>query len=103
MRIPLSWLKDFVEIPHTITVEALAERLTVAGLEVPKVHYIGIPQNADRHGVPPSDHLVLDRERILLGAIREVKPHPNADKLVLAVVDYGAGEPETVVTGAPNL
>lgn len=103
MRIPLSWLKDFVEIPHTITVEALAERLTVAGLEVPKVHYIGIPQNADRHGVPPSDHLVWDRERILLGAIREVKPHPNADKLVLAVVDYGAGEPETVVTGAPNL
>ncbi|RME43981.1 MAG: phenylalanine--tRNA ligase subunit beta, partial [Chloroflexi bacterium] len=32
-----------------------------------------------------------------------IKPHPNADRLVLAVVDYGGPEPMTVVTGAPNL
>src|SRR6185295_5925253 len=31
------------------------------------------------------------------------KPHPNAERLVLAVVDYGQEAPQTVVTGAPNL
>ncbi|MEO1644341.1 MAG: phenylalanine--tRNA ligase subunit beta, partial [Chloroflexota bacterium] len=35
--------------------------------------------------------------------IREVKDHPDADKLVLAMVDYGSDELEQCVTGAPNL
>ncbi len=103
MRVPISWLKDFVDIPPGVSIEELAERLTIAGLEVSKIHYIGVPQSENRHGVPPSDHLIWDPERILLGAITEVKAHPDADRLVLAVVDYGAAEMETVVTGAPNL
>ena len=53
--------------------------------------------------MPPSDHLVWARDKIVLGAIREVKPHPNADRLVLAMVDYGGPAMEQVVTGAPNL
>jgi phenylalanyl-tRNA synthetase beta chain len=103
MRVPLSWLRDFVDIPSEVSAEELAERLTLAGLEVGKVYYIGVPQSEERYGIPPSNHLVWDQEKILLGYITEVKPHPNADRLVLAVVDYGADEPETVVTGAPNL
>ena len=103
MRVPLSWLKEFVDIPADVTPEALAERLTVAGLEVGKIHYIGVPQSTELYGVPPSDHLVWDTEKIILGAITEVKPHPDADKLVLAMVEYGASEQEQVVTGAPNL
>ncbi|MCB9437427.1 MAG: phenylalanine--tRNA ligase subunit beta [Anaerolineales bacterium] len=103
MRLPISWLKEFVDLPADLSVEALAERLTTAGLEVGKIHYLGIPQGDPRYGVPPSDHLVWDRERVILGAIQEVKAHPQADRLVLAVVEYGAAEPETVVTGAPNL
>ena len=103
MRVPLSWLKEFVDIPADVTPEALAERLTVAGLEVGKIHYIGVPQSAELYGVPPSDHLVWDTEKIILGAITEVTQHPDADKLVLVMVEYGAGEPEQVVTGAPNL
>ncbi len=102
MRVPVSWLKDYVDI--TIPVELLAERLTLAGLEVGSIEYLGVPQ---RHieGVrwPESRHLVWDREKILLAAIREVKPHPNADRLVLAMVDYGGAELEQCVTGAPNL
>ena len=47
--------------------------------------------------------LVWDRENILLARIVEVKPHPNADKLVLAMVDYGGDELEQCVTGASNL
>jgi phenylalanyl-tRNA synthetase beta chain len=103
MRVPLSWLKDYVEI--TISAEELAERLTLAGLEVKSLTYLGVPQGVAPEGinVPPSDHLVWDREKIVLGAIREVKAHPDADKLVLAMVDYGGPQPEQVVTGAPNL
>ncbi len=103
MRVPLSWLKDYVDIP--ISAELLAERLTLAGLEVASIEYIGVPQGEAPAGInmPPSDHLVWARDKIVLGAIHEVKPHPNADKLVLAMVNYGAPELEQVVTGAPNL
>jgi phenylalanyl-tRNA synthetase beta chain len=110
MLVPVSWLKEFVDID--IPAELLAERLTVAGLEVVKIHYIGVPQTAPAHlhlafktevRYPQSDHLVWDTEKIVLGAIKEIKAHPNADKLVLAMVDYGGSELEQCVTGAPNL
>jgi phenylalanyl-tRNA synthetase beta chain len=102
MRVPLSWLRDFVDID--VPAELLAERLTAAGLEVSHIDYLGLPQTKVE-GVrrPPSDHLVWDREKLLLGAIREVKPHPDADRLVLALVDYGGAALEQCVTGAPNL
>ncbi len=102
MLIPLSWLREFVEID--VPVELLAEKLTVAGLEVAHLNYVGVPQGFVE-GVrwPNSEHLVWDREKLLLGAIREVKPHPDADRLVLAVVDFGGAELEECVTGAPNL
>lgn len=102
MQIPVSWLKDFVDID--IPIELLAERLTLAGLEVGAITYQGVPQG-QVEGVrwPKSDHLVWDRQKIVLGAIREVKPHPNADRLVIAMVDYGGAELEQTVTGAPNL
>ena len=91
MRVPLSWLKDFVDI--TIPVDELAERLTLAGLEVAEVEKIGVD----------GAELPWDADKIVIGNILEVKQHPNADRLVLADVDYGAAEPHTVVTGAPNL
>jgi phenylalanyl-tRNA synthetase beta chain len=91
MKVPISWLKDYVDI--TLPVEELAERLTLAGLEVGGIEYLGI-DGAD---------LPWDRDRIVVGHILAVKPHPNADRLVLADVDYGSPEIETVVTGAPNL
>ncbi len=91
MRVPISWLKEYVDI--SLPVAELAERLTLAGLEVSDIETIGLP------GSP----LAWDRERMLVGQVLEVIPHPNADRLVLATVQYGAGEPKTVVTGAPNL
>ncbi|MFQ5611676.1 MAG: phenylalanine--tRNA ligase subunit beta [Anaerolineae bacterium] len=97
MKVPLSWLEDFVDI--SIPVEVLAERLTLAGLEVAGIRYVGVPAGAGAQ----SDHLVWDREKLVLGQLLKVEPHPNADRLVLATVDIGAGQPETVVTGAPNL
>lgn len=101
MQIPLSWLKELVDID--VPAEVLADRLTKAGIET-TLTYIGVPQqHIPGIQAPPSDHLVWDRERIKLGRILEVKPHPDADRLVLAIVDYGAAEPEQCVTGAPNL
>ena len=102
MLVPISWLKDFVEID--VPVELLAERLTVAGLEVAHLKYIGLPQQTvPGVHMPTSDHLVWDREKLLLARIVEVKAHPNADRLVLAMVDYGGDALEQCVTGATNL
>ena len=91
MRVPISWLSDYVNI--SLPVEELAERLTLAGLEVGSIYYLGTEKS----------HLPWDRARILVGHILSVKQHPDADRLVLAEVDYGGSEIETVVTGAPNL
>ncbi len=102
MLVPVSWLKDFVDID--VPVELLAERLTVAGLEVAHLKYIGLPQQSvPGVRMPRSDHLVWDREKLLLARIVEVRAHPNADRLVLAMVDYGGAELEQCVTGATNL
>ena len=102
MLVPVSWLNDFVDID--VPVESLAERLTVAGLEVAHLKYIGLPQQTlPGLRMPRSDHLVWDREKLLLVRIVEVKAHPNADRLVLAMVDYGGAELEQCVTGATNL
>lgn len=91
MRVPLSWLKDYVDI--SIPVSQLAERLTLAGLEVETVTYIGLP----------GAELPWEPDKIVVGELRAVHPHPNADRLVLAEVEYGGPAPEVVVTGAPGL
>ena len=86
MKIPLSWLKDYVDI--TLPVEALAERLTLAGLEVEGIERIGE---------------FWDRDKVFVAQILDVQRHPDAERLTLVRVDYGAGQPMTVVTGAPNM
>ncbi|GIV88386.1 MAG: phenylalanine--tRNA ligase beta subunit [Chloroflexus sp.] len=91
MRVPLSWLREFVAID--LPVEELARRLTFGGMEVAQIHRIGV------EGSP----LPWDPELIVVANVLEVRSHPNADRLVLADVDYGAAQPHTVVTGAPNL
>jgi phenylalanyl-tRNA synthetase beta chain len=95
MRVPVSWLRDYVDI--TLPVAELAEKLTIAGLEVKEIEYIGIPGGRD------PERLVWDRQKLIMGHILEVNPHPDADRLVLATVNYGGRENEIAVTGAPNL
>lgn len=97
MRVPISWLKEYVDID--LPVEELAEKLTIAGLEVEGIDYVGVPGG---NGVDDG-RLVWDREKVVLGHILKVEAHPDADRLVLATVDYGGAEPEVTVTGAPNL
>ncbi|HLE22749.1 MAG TPA: phenylalanine--tRNA ligase subunit beta [Anaerolineales bacterium] len=99
MRVPLSWLRDFVDID--LAIPELAERLTLAGLEVESVHLAGLalPAEAPRLKVTG---LTWDPEKIVVGAVWEVMPHPNADRLVLCRLDDGTQE-QIVLTGAPNL
>ena len=82
MKVPLSWLKEYVDIP--LSPAALAERLTMAGTEVKGRQVIG------------------GWEDIVVGQIVAIEPHPNADRLRLTTVDLGT-EQLTVVCGAPNL
>jgi phenylalanyl-tRNA synthetase beta chain len=108
MRVPLSWLKEYVNF--NLPPEELARRLTFAGLEVEEVEYIGLaPQNGHIDGLPPVDEkgpkatgLAWDRSKIVVGRVFEVMPHPNADRLVLCRLDDGQTI-HTVLTGAPNL
>jgi phenylalanyl-tRNA synthetase beta chain len=84
MRAPLSWLREYIDI--NVPVEELARRLTLAGQEVEHIVRIG-----------------TEWENIYTGAVARLERHPNADRLNLATVEYGAGKEITVVTGAPNI
>jgi len=101
MKVPVSWLRDFVEI--TLPLPELAQRLTMAGLEVENLHYIGLPMPGpgDTQEVSISG-IGWDPEKIVVAAISEVMPHPNADRLTLCKLFDGLQE-HIVLTGAPNL
>lgn len=83
MRVPLRWLGSLVPLPEDI--EGLAARLTLAGLEVTAIERVG-----------------GDWEGVAVGRVLQVRPHPDADRLVLVTVEKGGGT-QTVVCGAPNV
>ncbi|OGN95944.1 MAG: phenylalanine--tRNA ligase subunit beta [Chloroflexi bacterium RBG_13_51_18] len=83
MKVPLKWLNDYVKV--TLPAAELAERLTMAGLEVSEIITTG-----------------GSWDNVIIGEITAINPHPNADRLKLATVNLGK-EQETVVCGAPNL
>ncbi len=82
MRVPLSWLQEFVDI--TVPLPELAQRLTDAGLEVAAIERTG------------------DWHNVYVGRVVALERHPNADHLLLATVDFGRGYLQ-VVCGAPNV
>ncbi len=84
MLVPLLWLADYIE-DLDVDVQALAARLTDAGLEVEKIDDIGANWG----------------DSIVVGQVESIDPHPNADRLTLPTVAYGPGH-ITVVTGADN-
>ncbi len=100
MKAPLSWLKDFVDI--TLPVEELAHRLTIAGLEVEEIRYVGLPKPEGRQQRFKITGLEWPADKFVVAAIHEVMPHPNADRLVLCKLDDGQRE-HIVLTGAPSL
>ena len=85
MKLPLSWLREYVDID--LPVAELAARITDAIAEVEGWEALGGG---------------WDPQKIRVGQVLKVEPHPNADRLRLATVDAGDGT-HTVVCGAPNL
>ncbi len=85
MRVPLSWLRDYVDFD--LPPERLAERLTLLGLEVQAIDYIG-----------------ADWSSVVVGELLEVERHPNADRLSLTKVRSGDSDaPLSIVCGATNI
>jgi phenylalanyl-tRNA synthetase beta chain len=101
MKVPLSWLRDYVEI--TMPVAQLAERLTLAGMEVAGIRPVGLPVPEGVRVKSEDQGPVWDRDKIVVAQILEVQKHPDADKLKLPFVDLGDGKPKQLVTGAPNI
>jgi len=88
MRVPVSWLRDYV--PIEMPIDDLATKLSVASAEV---------EGVERRGVPDRDgNLGLFR----VGRVVEAAKHPNADRLQLCRVDVGEREPVQIVCGAWN-
>jgi phenylalanyl-tRNA synthetase beta chain len=83
IKVPVSWLREYVDI--TVPIDELALKLHMSSTEVKGVER------------PWWD------DKIRVARVQKLAKHPNADKLQLATVDYGAGAPKTVVTGATNL
>ena len=101
MKVPLSWIKEYVEID--LSIEELGRRMTLAGLEVEEIQYVGYPlPEGDQHREAKISGFAWEPDKIVVGAILEVMPHPDADKLVLCKLDDG-DQIHTVLTGAPNL
>jgi len=83
MRLSINWLKDFVDL--TVTPAELADRLTLAGLEVEAL-----------------EEVAPDFSGVVVGRVTRVEPHPQADRLQLAEVEDGRAT-HRVVCGAPNV
>jgi phenylalanyl-tRNA synthetase beta chain len=88
LRVPLSWLGEYV--PIEMPVRELADRLLISTCEVDRIETVGV---ADTDG-----NLGLFR----VGRVLEAEKHPNADRLQLCKVDVGEGDARQIVCGAWN-
>src|SRR5512134_2322638 len=88
MRVPLSWLREYVTVEATA--EEIAQRLAISSLEVDRVIDAGVPDADGNLG------------RYLVGRVLEVESHPNADRLRVCQVDVGEGDARQIVCGAWN-
>lgn len=84
MKISLNWLKDYVDL-STFTVEEVAHKLTMAGLEIEDV----FDESAKYKG-------------FIVAYVKDRKDHPNSDHLSICTVSTGNEELQ-VVCGAPNV
>ncbi len=86
MKVPFSWLKDYVDID--VTAQELADKLFSCGFEVEELAYLG-----------------AKIDRVVVGEVKALTPHPDSDHMQICVVDCGEkyGRELQIVTGAPNV
>ena len=75
MRVPVDWLREYVNPP--LDTHGLADRLTMTGTKVEAIL---------RHGV-------AGLENVVVGRVLEAEQHPNADRLTVCTVDIGDDAP----------
>src|SRR5437763_14039534 len=85
MRVPISWLSDYVA--PELKAHDLAERLAMTGTEVERIEH---------HGVGALEQFVV-------GRVLERRRHPDADRLSVCMVDTGGSTAQQIVCGAPNV
>lgn len=88
MKIPVSWLREYVEVGAST--REIAERLSISTFELERISYRGVPDEDGNLGL------------FLVGRVLEAGKHPNADRLQLCTVDVGEREPRQIVCGAWN-
>ena len=84
MKLPMSWLKEYVDIGD-ISASELADKLLNIGFEVEDICYLG-----------------KDIENVLTAKITSIEKPPDADKLQICGVDFGF-EQSTIITAATNV
>ncbi|MDW7748395.1 YtpR family tRNA-binding protein, partial [Halomonas sp.] len=84
MKFSEQWLRDWVS--PALSTQALADQITMAGLEVDAVEPVAAAFS-----------------EVVVAEVVGKEPHPDADKLNVCRVDDGSGEPVQVVCGAPNV
>ena len=84
MKVAVPWLNELLSRPLDAAV--IRETLTRVGLEVESLE----------HHAPGLD-------KVVVGQIVAIEPHPNADKLRVCQTDVGTGDRLQIVTGAPNV
>lgn len=85
MNTSLKWIRDMVP-GLDVTPQEYADAMILSGSKVECY------KNMD-----------ADLDKIVIGQIKKIEPHPDADKLIICQVDIGEGEPIQIVTGAPNV
>jgi phenylalanyl-tRNA synthetase beta chain len=84
MKVSYNWLSRYLsEMPSP---QDASDKLTLTGLEVEEVEQTG-----------------SQFDGIVVGEVLDVQPHPDADRLVVCMVDTGQDEPSQIVCGAPNV
>jgi phenylalanyl-tRNA synthetase beta chain len=89
MRVPVAWLREYCD--PGLGVDGLATALALSGTEVERIASVGIPRVDGNQGL------------FLVGEVRSVERHPDADRLSVCRVALSAADERTIVCGAPNV
>ena len=84
MKLSMKWLTDFVKVD--VGLRDFSEAMSMSGTKVEGYESTG-----------------AEIRRVVVGKVQSVEKHPNADKLVVCMIDVGEGKPIQILTGAKNV
>ncbi|MDO5490857.1 MAG: phenylalanine--tRNA ligase subunit beta [Bacillota bacterium] len=84
MLVPIEWLKDYID--PGVSLDEFCDRMIMSGSNLETCEVFG-----------------GDIEKVVVGRIEAIEPHPDADKLVICRMDVGQEDLLQIVTGAPNV